>query len=113
MRFEDFTKTDADRREYRKAIEALWGKEILDDILETLKCYETCHIVHEWGKTKVSTMWGVTNGYAPDHFVSEDFHADDFYSPEERDANYLEVFRYHAYPSYVERAEKARNRRAG
>ena len=51
-------------------------------------------------------MWGVTNGYAPDHWVSDEIFADDVYSPEERDENYKESFGYYRYPLYVEEARK-------
>lgn len=99
-------RTNEERKDIRMLIETFYGKEILDNMLSILKCYDKCHIVHEWGKDKVVVDWGITNGYAPDHYVTREYSADEFYSPEERDENYKETFGYYAYPRFVELARK-------
>ena len=99
-------RTNEERKDMRMLIEALYGKEILKEMLDVLKAFNSCHITHEFGKDKVSTCWCIKSSYASDHYTTREFTADDFYSPEERDENFKETFGYYAYPRYVDLAKK-------
>ena len=86
-------RTNEERKDMRMLIEALYGKEILKEMLDVLKAFNSCHITHEFGKDKVSTCWCIKSSYASDHYTTREFTADDFYSPEERDENFTAALR--------------------
>lgn len=80
-------------------------KAVQDEVLDTLKAYNEANVEFSNGEYHVSTGLCIRAEYAPGHKFIGTAHAADIYTPEERDANYLEVFGYKAYPSYVSRAK--------
>ena len=69
-------------------------KEIKEKVLDTLMAYDNCGVVHENGKFKVGGGSCIKSHYATDYFVCGNYKADELYTPEQREKNFLEVFGY-------------------
>ena len=67
-------------------------QDILEQTLETLKAFDECHITFENGRYHSSTGVCLLAKYPEDFKVIGTVYADDIYTKEERDQNYIESF---------------------
>lgn len=67
-------------------------EEVQSEVKNILKAFDTCTVVHEYEKFRVSVGSCIKSDYNFDHFVCGRYLASDVYTPEERRRNYIEAF---------------------
>ena len=77
--------------------------EVQDQVLQILKAYDEVDVIFEGGKYHFEVASVLKMNYAPDFEYVGTYCAEDLYSPEQRDLNYIETFGCEPYPSYTER----------
>lgn len=76
----------------KEQLEAL-PSDVQTKVLNTLKAYDECSVVFEYGEYHVSTGHCLKAVYADDRKFIGTFYAEDIYTLEERTENYIESFR--------------------
>lgn len=69
-------------------------EDIQDKVRGTLRAYDRCRVVFEYGKFSAGAGCCVKAHYNYDHFVCGEYFAADVYTPEERRQNFIEEFGY-------------------
>ncbi len=67
-------------------------EDIQTEVKNTLKAFNTCTVVYEYGKFHASASTCIKSDYNFDHFVCGHYLAEEVYTFEERRQNYIEVF---------------------
>jgi len=67
--------------------------EVIEEMKDVLKAYDECNVVFENGKYYVRTSYCLQKTYSDDYKVIGTFEADDVYTQEEQELNYIEEFR--------------------
>ena len=69
-------------------------KDVRKCVLGRLKAYDECFVTFENGEFRVSTGCALRRVYANDFYVAGSYKASELYTPDERRANFEEVFGY-------------------
>lgn len=67
-------------------------EDIQTEVKNTLKVFNRCNVVYEYGEFHTSAGTCIKSVYNHDHFVCGEYLASEIYTPEERRQNYIEAF---------------------
>jgi hypothetical protein len=65
---------------------------IQEEIKNTLRVFDGCYVIYEYGKYNVTTGIALKKEYAADHEFIGEYKANEMYSNDERIVNYIEEF---------------------
>ena len=78
-------------------------EDVRNQVLKILKAYDEVDVIFEGGKYQLDVAAVLKMSYDSDFQYVGTYYAEDLYSPEQRDLNYIETFGCEPYPSYTER----------
>lgn len=81
-------------------------EEVQNAVLKILKAYDEVDVIFENSNYQVKVAAVLKMGYDSDFQYIGTYYAEDLYTPEQRDLNYIETFGCEPYPSYTKRKEK-------
>ena len=81
-------------------------EEVKKQVLKTLKAYDEVNVIFENSKYQLTVASVLRMNYDADFQFVGTYYAEDLYTPEQRDLNYIETFGCEPYPSYTKRKEK-------
>ena len=76
---------------------------VQDQVLQILKAYDEVDVIFEDSRYQVKVAAVLKMGYDSDFQYIGTYYAEDLYTPEQRDSNYIETFGCEPYPSYTDR----------